>query len=282
MLRSPCRRNRSRFSRRDRRTLVAPRLARAPILIRLAVFGGALALTAYGAYQMFRVVSIGPVTPLEWVIVVLFVVTFSWITLSFSSSVVGFVWLLTHRGRRDPPPCLRERTAVVMPIYNEAPSRVFAAMQAIFEDVERTGQAHAFDFFLISDTTDPNVWIAEERAFLAMRSRAAAGAPLLPAPATEREPQGRQHRRFRHPLGRPLSAYGRARRRQPDDRRRDRRPHGGDGGRSGRRHHPEPAADRQPQHDVRASAAVRRANHRSGDRGGLQRLDGTRRQLLGP
>ena len=66
---------------------------------------------------------------------------------------------------------MRERTAVVMPIYNEAPSRVFGAMQAIFEDVERTGQAHAFDFFLLSDTTDANVWIAEERAFIAMRAR---------------------------------------------------------------------------------------------------------------
>ena len=58
-----------------------------------------------------------------------------------------------------------------MPIYNEAPSRVFGAMQAIFEDVERTGQADAFDFLFVSDTTDPNVWIAEERAFLAMRAR---------------------------------------------------------------------------------------------------------------
>ena len=160
-----------RFSRRDRRALVAPRLARPPVLTRLAVFGGAVALTAYGAYQMFKVVSIGPVTPLEWVIAVLFVVTFSWITLSFTSSIVGFIWLLAHGGRRRKPAPLRERTAVVMPIYNEAPSRVFGAMQAIFEDVERTGQADAFDFFLVSDTTDANVWIAEERAFLAMRAR---------------------------------------------------------------------------------------------------------------
>ena len=160
-----------RFSRRDRRALVAPRLARPPILTRLAVFGGAMAMTAYGAYQMFKVVSISTVTPLEWVIVVLFVITFSWVTLSFSACVVGFVWLLAHRRRPEPPARLRERAAVVMPIYNEAPSRVFGAMQAIFEDVERTGQAHAFDFFLLSDTTDPNVWIAEEHAFLAMRAR---------------------------------------------------------------------------------------------------------------
>ena len=130
-----------------------------------------MALTAYGADQMFKVVAVGTITPLEWAMVVLFVVTFSWVTLSLTSAVVGFVWLLAHRGRREPTPRLRERTAVVMPIYNEAPSRVFGAMQAIFEDVERTGQAHAFDFFLLSDTTDANVWIAEERAFVAMRAR---------------------------------------------------------------------------------------------------------------
>ena len=160
-----------RFSPGERRALIAPGRARAPILTRLAVFGGALALTVYGAYQMFKVVSLGAVTPLEWAMLVLFVITFSWLTLSFASGVVGFVWLIAHRGRRHEPPRLREKTAVVMPIYNEAPSRVFGAMQAIFEDVERTGQAHAFDFFLLSDTTDPDVWIAEERAYLAMRAR---------------------------------------------------------------------------------------------------------------
>ena len=121
--------------------------------------------------KCIKVVAVGTITPLEWVMVVLFVLTFSWVTLSFTTSVVGFIWLLAHRRRREPLPRLRERTAVVMPIYNEAPSRVFGAMQAIVEDVDRTGQAQAFDFFLLSDTTDANIWIAEERAFIAMRER---------------------------------------------------------------------------------------------------------------
>src|SRR5271156_4645863 len=101
-----------RFSRRERRALVAPRLATAPILSRLFVFGRALALTAYGAVQMFKVVAIGTISPLEWAMVVLFVVTFSWVTLSLTSALLGFVWLLAHRGRREPTPRLRERTAV--------------------------------------------------------------------------------------------------------------------------------------------------------------------------
>ena len=161
------------FSRAERRDWVNPRLAKTPIFTRIAVFGGALALTGYGAYQMYKVVGVsGVITPLEWAMVVLFVVTFSWVSLSFTASVVGFLWLFIHGRKRAPPPAsLTEKTAVVMPIYNEAPSRVFGAMQAIMEDVERTGLASAFDWFLLSDTTDPNVWIAEERAFLAIRER---------------------------------------------------------------------------------------------------------------
>jgi membrane glycosyltransferase len=160
------------FSARERRAWTNPRLVASPILARLSVFGGAIALTAYGAFEMYKVVSVNTTTPLEWVMVVLFVVTFSWIALSFTASVVGFVWLIVHGGERPPlPASLAERTAVVMPIYNEAPARVFGTMQAILEDVERTGLGDAFDYFFLSDTTDANVWIAEERAFLAIRQR---------------------------------------------------------------------------------------------------------------
>ncbi|MBV9287948.1 MAG: glucans biosynthesis glucosyltransferase MdoH [Hyphomicrobiales bacterium] len=161
-----------RFSRRDRRPWTNPRRARSPIVARLFVFGGATALTAYGAYEMYKVVGVGTTTALEWVMVVLFVLTFSWLAQSFTASVLGFLWLLTHPRSREPLPArLSEKTAVVMPIYNEAPSRVFGTMQAIVEDVETTGLGAAFDFFLLSDTTDANIWIAEERAFTGLRQR---------------------------------------------------------------------------------------------------------------
>jgi membrane glycosyltransferase len=161
-----------RFSRRDRRPWADPRRAQPPVLTRLFIFGCATALTAYGAYEMYKVVGVGTTTALEWVMVVLFVLTFSWLAQSFTASVVGFFWLLAHGRRREPLPSrLTEKTAVVMPIYNEAPSRVFGTMQAIMEDVERTGLSAPFDFFLLSDTSDANIWIAEERAFAALRQR---------------------------------------------------------------------------------------------------------------
>jgi membrane glycosyltransferase len=162
----------TRFSRNERRAWAAPALAYTPWVTRLFIFGGALALTLYGAYQMYLVVRVGVITLLEWALVVLFVANFSWIALAFTSGVVGFFWLLFRAPARGPlPERLEKKTAVVMPIYNEAPARVFAAVQAICEDVRATGLGQSFDYFFLSDTTDPDVWIAEERALAAMRQR---------------------------------------------------------------------------------------------------------------
>ncbi len=142
------------------------------LLARLFVFGGGFAITAYGAYQMYEVVAVGGVTPPEWALVVLFVANFSWIALAFSSAVAGFLWLL-FMAPKPPvlPASLRERTAIVMPIYNEAPARIFGALQAMFEDVAASGLNQSFDWYFLSDTTDPDVFIAEEQAFIAIRQR---------------------------------------------------------------------------------------------------------------
>ena len=159
------------FSRRDRRAWVDPRLA-ATILARLrAVFGGAVALTACAPTEIAKVVGVGTTTALEWVLVVLFVVTFSWLALSFTSSVVGSIWLLTRREGPDLSASLAERTAIVMPIYNEAPSARLWRDAGDPRGRRTHGLGATFDFFFLSDTTDANVWIAKEAAFVAMRER---------------------------------------------------------------------------------------------------------------
>jgi membrane glycosyltransferase len=161
-----------RFDPRDRRSWTGAAHRRAPWLARTVVFGGAAALLAFGTGEMWRVVNVGEVTLLKWILVALFVANFSWIALSFASAVVGFVWLVLFAPKAPPMPvALATRTAVVMPIYNEAPSRIFGALQAICEDVAATGLGAHFDYFLLSDTTDPDVWVAEERALVALRDR---------------------------------------------------------------------------------------------------------------
>jgi membrane glycosyltransferase len=145
---------------------------RSPWLTRAFVFGGALALTAWGTHEMYKVVSVASsVTLLQWLLVVLFTINFSWIALAFTNAVVGFVALLRQPRGNTPAPVLKAKTAVVMPVYNEATARVFASLIAMWEDLQRSGQAQHFDFFILSDTTNPDVWIAEERAFFALRER---------------------------------------------------------------------------------------------------------------
>ena len=161
----------SRFDKMtERRPWSAPELAKNPIFVRLTVFGGGLALTCWGGYEMYRVIDVGGITFLKWTLLVLFLANFSWIALAFSAGVVGFLHLLILRPKSPAAPeKLVSRTAVVMPIYNETPSRVFGALEAIHEDVEATGLGAAFDWFFLSDTTDPDIWIAEERAFAELR-----------------------------------------------------------------------------------------------------------------
>ncbi|SFK71774.1 glucans biosynthesis glucosyltransferase MdoH [Methylocapsa palsarum] len=162
----------SRFDVEKRHRGVASHRDFSRSIARLLVFGGGLALTGYGAYQMYEVVAVGGVTILEWALLILFVANFSWIALACTSGLVGFLWLLFLAPKPPGLPAeLHERTVVVMPIYNEDPARIFGAVQAIFENVQATGLGDAFDWWFLSDTTDPEIFVAEEQAFLAMRRR---------------------------------------------------------------------------------------------------------------
>ena len=56
-----------------------------------------------------------------------------------------------------------------MPTYNEDPVRVFAGLKATCESVDQTGFGPEYDFFILSDTTDPDTWVREELAFAELR-----------------------------------------------------------------------------------------------------------------
>ena len=149
-------------------------------LIRLAVFGGALALTVFGAREMYGVVGVGGVTALEWGLLILFVINFSWISLALTNAILGLLAILLDRGKPQTADLLG-RTAVVMPTYNEDPARVFGGLAAIIEDIAQgphAAQMGSFDWFVLSDTTDPDVWMAEERVFVDLKRKLAGTANL--------------------------------------------------------------------------------------------------------
>ena len=54
-------------------------------------------------------------------------------------------------------------TAIIFPIYNEDSVRVLEGLRATYESLERTGQLDKFDFFILSDSTNPDRWVEEEK-----------------------------------------------------------------------------------------------------------------------
>ncbi|OUJ05514.1 glucosyltransferase, partial [Acetobacter malorum] len=146
-------------------------------LRRFLVIGSALALTAFGAWRTHKVLDANGTSILGVVMLVLFVALFLWIALAFTSSLAGFVSLITRGGlglgitRSGPLPTLHSRTALLLPTYNEPPHRVMAGLKAIYTSLCETGQVDAFDVFILSDTTNPDVWVEEEAAFLALRAQ---------------------------------------------------------------------------------------------------------------
>ena len=145
---------------------------------RTYLLAGTVFLTLAGCYEMYEVLQVGGVTILEAIILALFVLLFAWIAFSFMSAIAGFFVLLLRRkdelgiDSSVPLPAIESRTAMLLPTYNEDPYSVLARLRAVYESVEETGCASKFDWFVLSDTTDPAIWIAEEKHFLRLRDAA--------------------------------------------------------------------------------------------------------------
>jgi membrane glycosyltransferase len=144
-------------------------------LRRLFVFAGTALLTAAGGFEMYNVLKVGGVTVLEGLLLVFFLVLLAWIAFSFLPAIAGFYVLLAGRepglpiDSEGPLPDIAARTAMLLPTYNEDPHHVMARLRAMVEQVDETGHDSRFDWFLLSDTTDPDIWIEEELAFIALR-----------------------------------------------------------------------------------------------------------------
>src|ERR1700682_3404551 len=144
-------------------------------LRRACIFTGTAAMTVVGCYEMYEVVQVGGVTVLEWMVLFLFVPLFAWIAFSFMSALAGFAVLLFRT--RDPLgidpdaplPSIGSKNAMLLQTYNEDPYRIMARLRAIGESGDQRGYGSRFDWFILSDTTNPSIWIAEQRCFLRLR-----------------------------------------------------------------------------------------------------------------
>ncbi len=161
---------------RARRLRPVARVAR-----RILFFGlGGLTTTA-ASLSMLDILGANGLERIELAILLLFTFNFFWLSLSFWSAFMGFVFeaigvepITLRRCTRLHPvatAALRTRTAVVMAERNEPPDRTFAAFEALYRDLEPTGQLGHFDFFVLSGTDDASKVEIERRVWAATCSR---------------------------------------------------------------------------------------------------------------
>jgi membrane glycosyltransferase len=142
---------------------------------RMVFFSSIFMLTSFATWFMADLLWRGGLDGLEIAVLVLFVVLFAHIATGFCTALIGF--FVVNRGGdscriantvegttgRDQP---LAGTAVILPVYNEDVSRVFEALRVIYRSVQEARQLDHFDFFVLSDSDEPNQWIQEEVAWV--------------------------------------------------------------------------------------------------------------------
>jgi len=132
------------------------------------------ATVAFAVSLLAGAVRADGITPLEFSLLLLYALLSGWIALSFWTAVAGFFVVLASAGRarRTPLPAdSAARVALVMPVYNEEPQRIFAGIEAIWRALGDTGEGHRFDVHVLSDTRDPDLWMDEEASWLRLCTR---------------------------------------------------------------------------------------------------------------
>jgi membrane glycosyltransferase len=153
------------------------RLRWAAVWRRLLFFGLTFLTSLSASALMADILRTNGFTPWEKASLIVFFVLVTWITGAFWTAVAGFVVQLIGRDRAvihssegEGRP-LQGRTAVVMPIYNEDTTRVFAGLDVIWSSLEARPEQAAFDLFVLSDTRKPEIGAAEEVAWARLVER---------------------------------------------------------------------------------------------------------------
>jgi membrane glycosyltransferase len=147
---------------------------RAGTIRRLILLALMLGQTYVATYYMTAVLPYHGTHVLEIFILILYAVLFAWVSAGFWTAMMGFLQLLMRRDRYsitntaplDASIDASARTAILVPICNENVSRVFAGVRATYASLARTGELKHYDFFILSDSNEPDVRVAELEAWI--------------------------------------------------------------------------------------------------------------------
>jgi membrane glycosyltransferase len=140
---------------------------------RFLFFSAIFAFTSIAAWFMADLLWRGGLNGVEMALLGLFVILFAHVAAGFCTALVGF-YVINRGGDSsrientlapDEVAPLAS-TAIIMPVFNEDVSRVFEGLRVVYRSLQETHRLEHFDFFVLSDSNQPNQWIQEEVAWL--------------------------------------------------------------------------------------------------------------------
>ena len=255
-------------------------ISAAVLYARFIVIAVTVGVTTYGVYQMLQVVRFASMTFLQGTMIFFFTISLGWIAFAAGSVLAG------ASKRRDPIPAAQAAagalTALVMPIYNEDPTRTTAGLHAMAEALQRHRCASRLRNrhpVRLHQRRRMDSRDAQRRQIA--RRAAAHHAGLVSAALAQYCTQVRQSRRLCDALGRTLRPHDRARCRQPHRCADPPASGASDAGGPHAGHPADRAATDRRAHFFCALAAICGLRIRTGDRARPLCLVGRQRQLLG-
>ncbi len=120
-----------------------------------------LATAAVISLRLWEILRVDGITPLEYLYLALVAVLAWWISASFWLAAFGAYaqWrglvdasLKRPQDRTVSPTFSHSRTALLFPVRNEEPLRLFAGIDAVRDSVHQRGASDKFDIFVLSDS----------------------------------------------------------------------------------------------------------------------------------
>ena len=150
-----------------------------PIWLRRAAFIVPIVLSTVAGTALATVATAGAHGLLRPALLALVAVNILYMALTGWPMILGFLLhAFGHRTRVQAVPAGDSRTALLMPIYNENPSDVFGAMEAMGRAILDAGLERV-DLFILSDTQDPAIARAEQAEFARLQARLPVGPALF-------------------------------------------------------------------------------------------------------
>jgi membrane glycosyltransferase len=125
---------------------------------------------ALGLWMLIDIVGARGWTSLEVADLVVFGILFANLSFGFTQAFLGFLVLeegneplkITNTLDESTP---LASTAIVMPVFNEDAETVFGNIRALYSSIQHRHELDSFDFYILSDSTDPEKVVEEELAW---------------------------------------------------------------------------------------------------------------------